>query len=283
MLSFTNLTILSIKHKISKAWDRCSCPAMISYVSVPCKHMCRTPGQRGTVLGKAEQHRLRNTVAIRFLSLGADKLPWMAEGCTSDVHFTSEMQDVPMQAFYTDKSESVTDTGQKQEKTISVSRGGHRRQAAVNFEWQELVIDLIALSSQWPQIQSQVLLWGAFYQKQKVLTRQRNQQPEASGEAGGEALGGCRDRPSQKVSMKSDGPFPLRQCNTGAFNIARITSIHRFNLSAQRQSATVFLLWAQPVSISSMGSSYGFLQGLSAPASHLTFCTSSYLYMSIWW
>lgn len=281
MLSFTNLTILSIKRKISKAWDRCSCPAMISYVSVPCKHMCRTPGQRGTVLGKAEQHCLGNAVAIRFLSLGEDKLPWMAEGCTSDVHFTSEMQDVPMQAFYTDKSESVTDTGQKQQKTISVSRGGHRRQAAVNFERQELVIDLIALSSQWPQIQSQVLLCGAFYQKQKVLTRQRNQQPEASREAGGEALGGWRDRPSQKVSMKSDGPFPLRQCNTGAFNIARITSIHRFNLSAQRRSATVFLLRARPVSISSMGSSYGFLQRLSAPASHLTFCTSSYLYMSI--
>lgn len=31
MLSFTNLPILSIKHKISKAHDRCSCTAVISY------------------------------------------------------------------------------------------------------------------------------------------------------------------------------------------------------------------------------------------------------------
>ena len=90
--------------------------------------------------------------------------------------------------------------------------------------------DVIPLSSQGPRIQGQFLLWGAFYQKQKVLMSLRNQQPETSGKAGGEALGGWRDRPSQQVSVKSDWPFPHRHCKTEAFNIARITSIHRLNL-----------------------------------------------------
>jgi len=67
---------------------------------------------------------------IGFLSLGRDKLPWMAEGCTSDARFTSEMQ----ADFLYRQRESVTDKGKKEQRTISIRLHGQSRQAAVNFE-----------------------------------------------------------------------------------------------------------------------------------------------------
>lgn len=62
-LSFTDLPILCIKRKISRGQDRYSCPAVISYASVPCKHVLQTPGHSGTALGKTEEHCIRNAVA----------------------------------------------------------------------------------------------------------------------------------------------------------------------------------------------------------------------------
>lgn len=75
MLSFSNSPILSIKHNISRAWDRCSCPAVISYASVPCKHMLQTQGQNSTVLGKAGAHCVGNVAG----SLASPAFHWGSE------------------------------------------------------------------------------------------------------------------------------------------------------------------------------------------------------------
>lgn len=107
-----------------------------------------------------------------------------------------------------------------------------------------------------------------------------NQQPETTENQQRTHLEGLvrdtQSETSRQVSVMSDRPFSYRHCKTEAFNIARITSIHRLNLptaNLQRQSATVFVLpgspsaAALPVSISGMACSYSFLK---VPASHLT-------------
>lgn len=192
---------------------------MISYASVPCKHVLQTPGHSGTALGKTEEHCIRNAVA----SLASPAFHQISEPQQRQAamdgrrvhkwclfHFRGAGH--PQADFLDRQRESKTGTGKKEQKTTSVSQGGQSRQAAVNFELHGSVKDLMPLSSQGPPVQGQFLLWGTFYQKQKVLMSLRNQQPETSGKAGREASGVWRDRPSQQVSLRSDRPFPHRHC-----------------------------------------------------------------------
>lgn len=96
-----------------------------------------------------------------------------------------------------------------------------------------------------------------------------------------------RDTPpeiSQQVSVLSDRPFPIRHCKTEAFNIVRITPIHRLNLPRANLQRQCHCLCAgrQPTRHSPSSQHFrqasSFLQELRVPASHLlTPCTSSSL------
>lgn len=134
MLTFTNLPTLSIKHKISGAGDRCSCPAAISYASVPGKRVLGAAGQSSTARGKAEEPGVGNVAAspatpapLWISDLGRDKLPGLAGGCAGAARFTSETQAIPRQISV--QTESV----RHREKRTGESAGAARAGSCAEF------------------------------------------------------------------------------------------------------------------------------------------------------
>lgn len=112
-LSFSNSPILSIKHNTSRARDRCSCPAVISYASVPCKHMLQSQGQNSTALGKAGAHCVGNVAGPVF--------HWGSETSCHGQHRDKKKKlkmPVSLQRYkLSAQTELVTGTGQKDQKT----------------------------------------------------------------------------------------------------------------------------------------------------------------------
>lgn len=191
------------------------------------------------------------------LSLGFwDKLPWTAEG-PKKKPFSFQRYKLSAQ------TESVTGTRQKDKKT-SVSWGSQSWWAAVNIEWHGAVRDLIPLSTQEAQIQGQFLLGGAFYQKQKLLISLTDKPKNCRGHTGG--AGERHSETSQQASVMADRPFPYRHCKTGAFNIVRITSIHRLNLPTANLQRQRHCLCAARQPISHSPSSQHFRHGQQLPA-----------------